>query len=363
MQTDIVDRIYECAFVPENWPAVLGETSKLSGSAGAALFVTAPDVVSWAASRNVFDFTGSFVREGWYWRGELMKRVHTTRHPGFLRDIDLCSPDEVLSEPIFRDSWRPAGVGYGAATAFALPNDEALSIVMPRQLVKGPIDAEGIRALDALRPHFGRAALMAARMRLERAKAASETLAAIGLAAIVLEDGGRVLAANSLIEAATGLAHWRAGDRLTLKDADANAMLRDALARMSAGEPTGSLSFPVRDLETESLSIGHVVPVRLAARDIFSRSVAVFVLAPVAAPAAPSVELVRSLFDLTPAEARVARGLAGGKTVDDLATDAGVSSNTVRAQVRGVLEKTGCHRQADVVALLAGISGLRPTGG
>ncbi|MDP3074187.1 helix-turn-helix transcriptional regulator [Bradyrhizobium sp.] len=66
-----------------------------------------------------------------------------------------------------------------------------------------------------------------------------------------------------------------------------------------------------------------------------------------------------SLFDLTPAEARVARGLAAGKTVDDLAGDNGVSPNTVRVQVRGVLEKTGCRRQTEVVALLGGISALR----
>jgi hypothetical protein len=35
--------------------------------------------------------------------------------------------------------------------------------------------------------------------------------------------------------------------------------------------------------------------------------------------------------------------------------DSGVCLSTVRSHVRGVLEKTGCHRQLDVVALLAGI--------
>jgi DNA-binding CsgD family transcriptional regulator len=58
-------------------------------------------------------------------------------------------------------------------------------------------------------------------------------------------------------------------------------------------------------------------------------------------PQAPPVELVQSLFDLTPAEARVARGLASGKTVDDIAIDGGTSPNTIRTHVRGVLEKTG----------------------
>jgi DNA-binding CsgD family transcriptional regulator len=105
--------------------------------------------------------------------------------------------------------------------------------------------------------------------------------------------------------------------------------------------------------------VGHVVPIRFSARDIFARSAAVFILMPVTAPNSPPVELVMSLFDLTPAEARVARSLAAGKTVDDIAGDNGVSPNTVRVQVRGVLEKTGCQRQAEVVALLGGISAMR----
>ena len=82
-------------------------------------------------------------------------------------------------------------------------------------------------------------------------------------------------------------------------------------------------------------------------------------LTPVTRPEAPSVELIRSLFDLTPAEARVARGLAAGQTVRGMATESGTSTNTVRTHVNAVLAKTGYRRQSDVVALL---NGLRPPG-
>jgi DNA-binding CsgD family transcriptional regulator len=85
---------------------------------------------------------------------------------------------------------------------------------------------------------------------------------------------------------------------------------------------------------------------------------AALVLTPVALPQAPPVELV-SLFDLTPAEARVARSLAAGETVDDIAAAGGVAHSTVRTHLRSILEKTGCHRQAEVVALLTGISAPR----
>ena len=358
MDDGLIERIYECSFVPELWPQVLRDTSKLSGSSGAVLFVTNPDVTAWTASPNAHETADRFVRDGWYWRGQLTRRVHGTRHAGFLRDIDLFSPEDLAQEPIYRDNWRHIGLGWGAATAMPLPGGDQVSIVLPRLTSKGPADAEAIARLDALRPHLARAALMAARLRLERARAAADALATVGLAALVLEATGRVLAANALAETTAGVLHWRAGDRIALRDPAADVLLREALAR---GDEGGARSFPVH--AAPGLMVGHVIPVRLSARDIISRGAAMFVLAAAEAPGAPPVELVRSLFDLTPSEARVARGLAGGRTVDELAGDGDVSVNTVRAQVRGVLEKTGCHRQTDVVALLAGISAVRPNTG
>ena len=102
--------------------------------------------------------------------------------------------------------------------------------------------------------------------------------------------------------------------------------------------------------------VAHIIPIRRSARDIFVRCAGVLVMTPLTLPQAPPIELVQSLFDLTPAEARVARRLTGGESVEDIAFTGGVSLNTIRTQVRGVLEKTGCRRQAEVVALLGGIT-------
>jgi DNA-binding CsgD family transcriptional regulator len=356
MESELVDRIYECSFVPELWPQVLRDTSKISESAGASLFVTKPEITAFTASKNTYDIAARFVADGWYWKGQMMSRIHRSRHPGFLREVDLFSAGEIDEEPIFRDNWRKMGLGWGAATAFALPTGEALSIVLSRTIAQGPASSATIERLDALRPHLARTAVMAARLHLERAQAASQTLAALGLAALVLDETGKVLTANALIESLTNIVHWRAGDRVTLMERRADEMLAEAVARIALNDNNGVRSFPVRDPVTDALMVGHIVPIRFSARDIFARSAAVFILMPVAAPNSPPVELIMSLFDLTPAEARIARGLAAGKTVDDLAGDNGVSPNTVRVQVRGVLEKTGCQRQTDVVALLGGLS-------
>jgi hypothetical protein len=165
--------------------------------------------------------------------------------------------------------------------------------------------------------------LLSARLQLERARVASETLAALGLPTLVLDEKGKVLAANHLIEALAGYVRWRAQDRVSLKDRAADQLLRDAIAAIDLTGGASVRSFPVRDTGAEAMMVAHVIPIRLAARDIFVRCAAALVLTPVTLPQAPPVELVQSLFDLTPAEARVARSLASGETVEAIASARG----------------------------------------
>jgi hypothetical protein len=94
-----------------------------------------------------------------------------------------------------------------------------------------------------------------------------------------------------------------AQDRVSLTDRAADQLLRNAIAAIDVAGGSSVRPFPVRDADTQAMMVAHVVPIRLSARDIFVRCAAVLVLAPVTLPQAPPVELVQSLFDLTPAEA------------------------------------------------------------
>jgi hypothetical protein len=88
---------------------------------------------------------------------------------------------------------------------------------------------------------------MSAQLKLERASVASETLALVGLPALVFDDRGRVLAANRLIEALTDHIRWWAQDRASLKDSRANALFQQAIATLDMGSVAPVRSFAVRD--------------------------------------------------------------------------------------------------------------------
>ena len=102
-------------------------------------------------------------------------------------DSDILTPEEMDQEPIYRDFWRPLGIGWCVGTAIPIPTGENVTFCLTRWTERGPFERTFVQKLDELRPHLARSALMSARLQLERARIASETLAALGLPALVLE--------------------------------------------------------------------------------------------------------------------------------------------------------------------------------
>src|SRR5262249_16088797 len=158
-------------------------------------------------------------------------------------------------------------------TVVPIPTGENVIFVLTRWIERGRFERPFVEKLDELRPHLARSAVMSARLQLEQARAASETLAALGLPALVLNEQGKVLPANPLIESLTIYVSWRTFDRVSLKDKAADQLLRDAIAAiaMAAGPVR---SFPVRDTGAEAIMVAHLIPIRLSARDIFVRCAA-----------------------------------------------------------------------------------------
>jgi DNA-binding CsgD family transcriptional regulator len=70
-------------------------------------------------------------------------------------------------------------------------------------------------------------------------------------------------------------------------------------------------------------------------------------------------EPLRAAFGLTPAEARLARQIARGDSLEDIAERHQVSLGTVRVQLKSLFQKTQTHRQAQLVSLLARLGQLR----
>lgn len=355
MQDALVDRIYECSVVPELWPDVLDELATIADARGGLLF-SARKALNWTSSTSISDVFAAYVDDGWFARCSRRVCLMSQTQPSFFVEHDFWTERELDANPIYRDFFRPRGLGWSAGTGLQMPTGDNIVFSVEREYRRGPIEKRHVARLDALRPHLARSAFITARLGLQRAQGAGETLTAMGLPALLLDDGGTVIEANPLAEALADYVGWGARNRILLTDRRAHARLSQALSSLDAPSEASAGSFPLRDADGRAAMVAHVMPIRRSAHDIFTRGYALLVLTPLGGPRAPPKELMRSLFDLTAAEARVAGGVGAGETLEEIAAGGDVAITTVRSQLRRVLEKTGCGRQAELVALLATVS-------
>jgi DNA-binding CsgD family transcriptional regulator len=72
----------------------------------------------------------------------------------------------------------------------------------------------------------------------------------------------------------------------------------------------------------------------------------------------PPESMLHRVFDLTPAEARLARKLARGDSLEQVAQSLDVKMTTARSQLAAIFAKTGTCRQAQLVAILSRLAHL-----
>jgi DNA-binding CsgD family transcriptional regulator len=220
-----------------------------------------------------------------------------------------------------------------------------------RLLENGPLSRADVAALDRVRPHLARAAALSARLQMEQARAMAQTLAAVGLAAAVLARNGRLMAANALLEE-MGQVRFLSRDRFAFVDESAQMLLTSALAGMESGNDEVVKSIPLRGKDESPPSVAHLLPIKGAAHDLFSRAEALLIVTPLTASRMTDDSILSGLFDLTAAESRLARGLLEGLTLKEVARRLGLSVQTLRSQLKTVFDKTGAHRQVELITLL-----------
>jgi len=183
----------------------------------------------------------------------------------------------------------------------------------------------------------------------------SRALEAVGLPAAVLRGGDRLAALNPSFEAFVPTIVQDRRDRLALVNSAADELLAQALAQVRSGAAgDATFSFPLPADEERPPLVADLLPVKGVAHDVFAQATAILLMTPVDRAKVATAEVLQGLFDLTPAEARVARAIAEGATIAEIAPAAGITEATVRTHLKAVLAKTGVHRQAELAALLAG---------
>jgi DNA-binding CsgD family transcriptional regulator len=214
-------------------------------------------------------------------------------------------------------------------------------------------------------PHLRRAALLHGELASMRVQLATFTghLDRYPHPFLLTDADSRVLYANAAAREITALRDGLAieAGRIMLMALKRHAEFREAISEIAAGR-----GLPLRSLEVARPS--QKAPYRLLVMNVpISGALPLGVARPAAAVLVvdgdsrkePDLAILRELFSLTPAEARVTGRLALGRSVDEIALETGVSIETVRSQVRSILSKTGTTRQGELISLVLRMAPFR----
>lgn len=214
--------------------------------------------------------------------------------------------------------------------------------------------AAEVQALTEYVDHLQR--MLRIRYRLWQAEHAQSALAqaqdGIGYGILTLSSRGTVLQSNRTAERIL-----QRGDALTIRGGCVvpvapgdRERFSAVLARSKAGRWAGALRLNRR-------GGGHYVVSALSALAGGERRMLLVISDPQQRD--PSlVDRLRMLYGLSGSEADVAIGLAEGGSPACLAAQRETSLETVRNQIKAVSAKLGCSRQAEIVALVAGLPRL-----
>jgi DNA-binding CsgD family transcriptional regulator len=112
-------------------------------------------------------------------------------------------------------------------------------------------------------------------------------------------------------------------------------------------------SIPIAKRDSNDALVIHLLPLRRAAHEIFSGGdLLIVATAARTNTQIPTPAILMGLFDLTPAEVKLATALAAGKSLHEAAVAANVTRSTSRTYLDRIFKKTGTHQQSQLVALL-----------
>ena len=277
---------------------------------------------------------------------------------------DIVPYDEFLETRFYREWVRPQGLVDSLNAVLDKSATSLAAFVVFLHERDGLADDARRRRMRLITPHLRRAVLIGRVIDLRTAEAATfvETLDGLSAAMFLVDAHGRIVHANAAGHAllAEGSVLSASGRKLAAHDTSAEQALHEVFLAAGSGDAAvGSKGIAVPLIaRTGERYIAHVLPLTSGARRAGTSHAAVAALfvhkAGLDTPSPP--EVIAKTFKLTPSELRVLLAIVEVGGAPETAEALGVAETTVKFHLRRLFEKTGTHRQADLVKLVAGFS-------
>jgi DNA-binding CsgD family transcriptional regulator len=343
----------EAGLDPTRWVKALTTMAAATGSYGAVMLPLAGDALpNVPYTENVSSVMEAYFRDGWHAQDERMRTVPTLTQCGVADDFDGHSAEEIARHPYYQEFLAPYRLQWYAGVKVAC-GDDLWAVALQRTIDQGPFSADEKDELARISTKLSTGAAIARALSASAATGALEAFEMSGTAVVLLNRHGNVFKANQSAERLLVDDIQIVKGQLTAKDARATTALNRAIHTL-LWRPSGGLSAPVA-LPRASRRPLLAYPARLSASTanaLADCQAMVILIDPDTRSRTPEMSL-RSVFRLSEAEARLATQLAFGNSLETVADQFGIAKETARSQLKSIFAKTGVHRQAELVAVLA----------
>lgn len=362
----VVHRFFEAAAVPELWSDALHALAIACGApAATALPIVGLQPTAILASKNVAGVIAEGLRGGWFApeRNTRMARcmalVERGRH-GIITQQDVFSAEDLARDAFQHEYIQPNGFSTFCGAVLAQAPGLALPVSIERAVGQDPFLQDEIVPMNQLFTHLRAAGDLAVRVGMASTQQVADAFSMAGHPVALLGRDGGIIHMNARFESLVGDGVCVRAGRLSSWHPDAERALAAAIGKAVHFEgtkhgPLTSIVLPRRN-GLRPL-VAEVVPVVGLAHDVLHLVAAIVTLTDLdAAGSSPSEALLEQAFGLTPAEARLASQIAAGKTLAEIAGEAGNARETLRSRLKSVFHKTGTGRQAELTLLLSKIA-------
>lgn len=348
-----IEYIYEAGAMPQYWGRMLDHIAQQMAAMGANFIVQSPTGLNITPSPGVEQICHDFMEDGWNHNNSRVSRLLARAdYPGFLADADLHSPEELATLPVYRDFLRPLGADAGAATVISGADHDAIVIAF-EGFTSHPASQKAARYLDNLRPHLARAASLSSRVQQSRTQDLLHAFNATQSSVAILNKRGKLLGVSDAFQPYLDDMFLDSAARMHIRDQKADRLFTQLLEQPNM--PLHGASIAIRDEDDAGVAALHLVPARRQAQDLFQQISYFALLALPNSHSLPSADFLSSLFDLTPAEARIARAVAAGQSPKNLRQDLNITQETVKTHLKRIYAKTATHRQSELILLIKGL--------
>jgi DNA-binding CsgD family transcriptional regulator len=355
---ELIAMIYEAASDSSAWQKFLDTFVRAMGASKGAFGLTTHQSGGSAILRW-YGWTDADIRTyaELYMQNDPLRTGFEGMPEGAVGAIHEVCPEHVNSVA-YQEFYSPRDAHFGCAGLFFSAPGGASIINVMRAKERGPFEEKELAILQTLMPHLRRAVAIHSEFTSLRVQLATFTghMDRYPYPFLLIDPLCKVMYSNpAAIEMARAKDGFKiSGEQLSMTSPAANSLFHKALSQISANRSVQIqwLDVPRRSQKPSYRLLLTPVPYLGALPLGLSGPAAAVLIIDRQAHPEPDPSVLREVFSLTPAEARVTARLSQGQSADEIAHHLGISVETVRTHIRRVLSKTATGRQGELISLV-----------